>query len=303
MAGVPRAGGEHHDQRVRQGASQLATDAASGLPGAGPRSPSSPPHPGRRQRRPPVRVPPPGRHQPGLNKQLHWWPESLEHRVEDAYWTETSPSERLADITTPGLHVGGWFDFFVPETTRAFTRLRNEARLLEIQVSEATNGVAPWGNPDPVLPGFGAFVDGRIIPRHPFADGVAPFSAGKPLMVGTTRDETVFFSLFGPKDIFSIDDTGLRSRLSNAYQGAELDRIIATFRRSRPQATPAQLYFAITTSPIWRDAITITELESVSVRTASRQTGSGTPSSTPWHDPNRRVARGSRHTGAGASRT
>ncbi|WP_433788685.1 carboxylesterase/lipase family protein [Actinoplanes sp. CA-252034] len=133
------------------------------------------------------------------------------------------------------------------------------ARLLEIQVSEAANGVAPWGDPDPVLPGFGAFVDGRIIPRHPFADGVAPFSADKPLMVGTTRDETVFFSLFGPKDVFSIDDAGLRSRLSATYPGAELDRIIATFRRSRPRATPAQLYFAITTSPIWRDAIKIAE--------------------------------------------
>ena len=125
-------------------------------------------------------------------------------------------------------------------------------------MSEAANGVAPWGDP-PALPGFGAFVDGHIIPRHPFADGAAPFSAGKPLMVGTCRDETVFFSLFGPPDIFRIDEAGLRTRLSGTYPGAELDRVIATFRRSRPGATPAQLYFAITTSPIWRDAIRIAE--------------------------------------------
>jgi para-nitrobenzyl esterase len=131
-------------------------------------------------------------------------------------------------------------------------------RLLEIQQSEAANGVAPWGDPDP-LPGFGAFVDGGVIPRHPFADGVAPFSAGKPLMCGTCRDETVFFSLFGPRDIFSIDEAGLRTRLSTTYQGAELDRVIRTFQASRPGATPAQLYFAITTSPIWRDAIRIAE--------------------------------------------
>ncbi|MEU8238256.1 carboxylesterase family protein [Actinoplanes missouriensis] len=146
-------------------------------------------------------------------------------------------------------------------TRRDVRRLHDipAARLLEIQVSEAAGGVAPWGDPDPVLPGFGAFVDGRVIPRHPFADGAAPFSAGKPLMVGTTRDETVFFSLFGPPDIFRIDDAGLRRELSRTYQGAELDRIIETFRRSRPDATPAQLYFAITTSPIWRDAIRIAE--------------------------------------------
>ncbi|WDF43685.1 carboxylesterase family protein [Streptomyces sp. T12] len=89
------------------------------------------------------------------------------------------------------------------------------------------------------------------------ADGAAPFSAGKPLICGTCRDETVFFSLFGP--IFRIDEAGLRSRLSSTYQGAELDQIINTFQASQPGATPAQLYFAITTSPIWRDAIKIAE--------------------------------------------
>ena len=132
------------------------------------------------------------------------------------------------------------------------------ARLLEIQQSELANGEAPWGDPG-TLPGFGAFVDGHVIPRQPFADGAAPFSASKPLMVGTCRDETVFFSLFGPPDIFNIDETGLRTALSSTYQGAELDQILATFHRSRPDATPAQLYFAITTSPIWRDAIKIAE--------------------------------------------
>ncbi|MEU8664435.1 carboxylesterase/lipase family protein [Actinoplanes philippinensis] len=145
--------------------------------------------------------------------------------------------------------------------TRAGIRSLHEipaARLLEIQQSEAANGVAPWGDPAP-LPGFGAFVDGHVIPRHPFADGAAPFSAGKPLMVGTTRDEMVFFSLVGPKDIFRIDDAGLRRELGRTYQGAELDRIIDVFRRSRPRATPAQLYFAIITSPVWRDAIRIAE--------------------------------------------
>ncbi|MEV6850077.1 carboxylesterase family protein [Actinoplanes sp. NPDC051411] len=132
------------------------------------------------------------------------------------------------------------------------------ARLLEIQQSEAANGEAPWGDPG-TLPGFGAFVDGHIITQQPFADGAAPFSARKPLMIGTCRDETVFFSLFGPTDIFHLDEAGLRQHLSSTYQGAELDRIIATFHRSRPDATPSQLYFAITTSPIWRDAIAIAE--------------------------------------------
>jgi para-nitrobenzyl esterase len=131
-------------------------------------------------------------------------------------------------------------------------------KLLEVQGMDIPMGLAPWGDPDPV-PGFGAFVDGTILQQNPFADGIAAFSANKPLMCGTCRDETVFFSLFGPPDVFSLDDAGLRERLSAKYQGEDLDKIIATFKISRPGASPAQIYFAITTSEIWRDVIKIAE--------------------------------------------
>jgi predicted acyl esterase len=30
-------------------------------------------------------------------------------------------------MTNPALHIVGWFDFFAPETTRAFTRMRAAA--------------------------------------------------------------------------------------------------------------------------------------------------------------------------------
>lgn len=131
-------------------------------------------------------------------------------------------------------------------------------RLLEVQQMDIPNGLAPWGDPDPV-PGFGAFVDGEVISQNPFTDGVADFSASKPLMCGTTRDEMVFFSLFGPPDIFNIDEAGLRERLAGSFEGERLEEIISTFQQSRPDASPAQIYFAIRTSPIWRDAIKIAE--------------------------------------------
>lgn len=127
-----------------------------------------------------------------------------------------------------------------------------------MQEADGSRGLAPWGNPDPI-PGFGSFIDGTIITQNPFADAVAPFSADKPLMVGTTRDETVFFSTFGPPDVFNMDETGLRERLGGTYKGAELDKIIATFQASRPDASPSQIYFAITTSAIWKDAVKIAE--------------------------------------------
>jgi para-nitrobenzyl esterase len=134
--------------------------------------------------------------------------------------------------------------------------------LLEAQKADVPNGLAPWGEP-PELPGFGAFVDGEVIPQHPFADGVASFSKDKPLMCGTTRDETVFFSTFGPKDIFALNDAGLRDQLAETYQGDALDGVIDAFRASRPDAGPSQLYFAITTSAIWKDAVKLAEAKVV----------------------------------------
>ena len=132
------------------------------------------------------------------------------------------------------------------------------ARILEAQEATNARGLAPWGNPDD-LPGFGAFIDGEVITQHPFADGVASFSKNKPLICGTTRDETVFFSSFGPKDIFTLDETGLIEQLSGTFEGDEVNKVIATFRAARPEASPSQLYFAITTSAIWKDAVKIAE--------------------------------------------
>ncbi|WP_259407636.1 carboxylesterase family protein [Streptomyces akebiae] len=140
-------------------------------------------------------------------------------------------------------------------TTADIPRLHDipAARLLEIQQSEAANGAPPWGDPGP-LPGFGAFVDGTVIPRHPFADGAAPFSADKPLMCGTCRDETVFFSLFGPPDVFRIDEAGLRGRLSGTYQGAELDRIAHTGRPTAAGVPRWPAYTLTDRATMWLDA-------------------------------------------------
>ncbi|KRA98022.1 para-nitrobenzyl esterase [Devosia sp. Root685] len=132
------------------------------------------------------------------------------------------------------------------------------ARLLEAQEAGNARGLAPWGDPDPV-PGFGSFVDGTVITQNPFADGVADFSRNKPLICGTTRDETVFFASFGPKDVFDMDDAALRERLSGTYQGEQLDDLVNTFKASRPDASPSQIYFAITTSAIWKDSVKIAE--------------------------------------------
>ncbi|MEU2201671.1 CocE/NonD family hydrolase [Isoptericola sp. NPDC019482] len=81
--------------------------------------------------------------QPILNQQWPWWKESLEHPVDDRFWTESAPSHRIADVAAPGLHVGGWFDIFVAETTRAFARLRAEAATPEARQNQRLL-IGPW---------------------------------------------------------------------------------------------------------------------------------------------------------------
>lgn len=94
------------------------------------------------------------------------------------------------------------------------------------------------------------FVDGTILPEEPFAAAAPAVSASKPLIVGSCRDETVFFYQ-GDPSVFSLDQQGLRARLLPRL-GERTDAWIDAFRSARPRATPSQLFIAITTAKPWR---------------------------------------------------
>lgn len=108
--------------------------------------------------------------------------------------------------------------------------------------------------------GFGPVVDGTYLPNHPFDPAAPTISTDKPLMVGTNKDEMAFF-FFERKanDIFSLTDDGLKSRLDKEF-GADAEKILSTYRKSRPGASPADLYIAITTArAMWLGSIEIAE--------------------------------------------
>ena len=81
--------------------------------------------------------------QPILDKYSPWWQDWLEHPSRDAFWTDIAACEHLGVITTPALHVVGWFDFFAPETTRAYTRMRAEAATPEAREGQRLI-IGPW---------------------------------------------------------------------------------------------------------------------------------------------------------------
>lgn len=108
--------------------------------------------------------------------------------------------------------------------------------------------------------GFSPVVDGAILPYHPF-DPVAPaISKNKPLMIGTNHDETTFMFMGDPTHAtFKLTEETLRERLQREL-AEDAGTVLKTYRESRPEATPSELYIAITTATMfWNGSIKAAE--------------------------------------------
>jgi para-nitrobenzyl esterase len=108
--------------------------------------------------------------------------------------------------------------------------------------------------------GFGPVVDGAVLPHHPFDPKAPAISKDKPLIVGFNRDETVFF-FQQPRntEVFKLTEATLKERLVKEI-GSNAEVVSDTYRKSRPSASPTDLYIAITTARmIGIGAITIAE--------------------------------------------
>jgi para-nitrobenzyl esterase len=111
--------------------------------------------------------------------------------------------------------------------------------------------------------GFGPVVDGVVLPKHPFDPEAPVLSKDKSLLVGYNRDETVFF--FNQQrntEVFNLTEADLKERLAKEFEG-NADAIFDTYHKSRPDASPSDLYIAITTARmIAIGAMTIAERKS-----------------------------------------
>ena len=94
--------------------------------------------------------------------------------------------------------------------------------------------------------GFGPVVDGHSLPRDPFSPDAPEVSADVPLIVGSNGTETTV--LFPPPGAFDLDWDGLDRQLqATGIAAAAVGTLVAGFRRLKPDATPSDLYFDITT--------------------------------------------------------
>lgn len=103
---------------------------------------------------------------------------------------------------------------------------------------------------------FGPVVDTVHLPRHPFWPDAPPQSAGIPMVIGNTRDETRAF-LGNDPDNFTLTWDALPAKL-RTQQFVDLDPavVVAEYRRLYPDYTPSEVFFAATTAGrSWRGAV------------------------------------------------
>jgi para-nitrobenzyl esterase len=93
--------------------------------------------------------------------------------------------------------------------------------------------------------GFNPVVDGHHLPGGPFTPAAPAISAGIPLMIGTNKDEMSLF--FGLAAWLEAPGEADLARLTERVLGARAPAILAAYRQARPDASPRDLFIAITT--------------------------------------------------------
>lgn len=89
---------------------------------------------------------------------------------------------------------------------------------------------------------FEPVVDGELLTRRPLDNIAAGMSADVDVLIGTNTDEHALFLV--PNGFASVVDDALLRRLLSAL-GADVDRLLRTYRSDRPSAGPGELLIAI----------------------------------------------------------
>ncbi len=119
------------------------------------------------------------------------------------------------------------------------------AKLTTDQMVAALNKVMTASGPKP---NFSPVVDGIVLPKGPWLPDAPSVSAGIPMMIGSTRTETTALLGVGHEELFALDDAALPKALAAWVPEKDVPRVIAGFRKLMPNATPSDLFFAITTN-------------------------------------------------------
>ncbi len=110
---------------------------------------------------------------------------------------------------------------------------------------------------------LGPVVDGRSLSRQPFDPDAPPQSANVPMLIGTNGTESTALLGIADGSLFSLNEADMRAKLKSylhLVDGAQLDALLAVYKKDRPNASPSDIYFAVTTDRMMRmNAITQAE--------------------------------------------
>lgn len=139
------------------------------------------------------------------------------------------------------------------------------ADVVDPRVVSAERLVEALQTPDATMIGrstyFGPVLDQQSLPRHPFYPDAPPQSAGIPMIIGNTRDETRAF-LGNEPGVHTLSWDELPKRLlPELHVDLSPEYVMAEFRRLYPNYSATDVFFAATTAGrSWRGAIIEAEL-------------------------------------------
>ena len=138
------------------------------------------------------------------------------------------------------------------------------ATLAELPPADLLRAIA--GTVDPFIGRGGLYMgpvlDERTLTRHPFYPDAPAQSAGIPMMIGNTHDETRSLIGRGDPAVFDITWEALPQRLE-AEMRVDISGalVVSEYRKWYPQYSPADVFFAATTAGrSWRGAVVEAEL-------------------------------------------
>lgn len=94
---------------------------------------------------------------------------------------------------------------------------------------------------------FSPVLDQTTFQAHPFIPNAPTISNHLPMMLGTTRTE-LSNQLGRTPGVYDLDIAGLKTRLATFIPPADIDEAVKIFQASRPQASPSELFFTITSA-------------------------------------------------------
>jgi len=116
------------------------------------------------------------------------------------------------------------------------------------QLLKATEGSGP-----PI--GFGPVVDGKTLPTDPFDPIATPISGNIPMMIGTVETEVTFFP---NQQLEPMDDATFHGRVKQLLRtasDADVERVIAAYRKGRPDRANTDLWLIMSSDATFRAGI------------------------------------------------